>query len=75
MSSDEGGNEVAPAGQIFVCGACGKRSRDRFGMQAISRGWDVSCMLHAVLCYDDPPDVRAERVLADAPAWRAVEGA
>jgi hypothetical protein len=28
---------------------CGKRSKDRHGNRAISRGWDVSCMLNAIL--------------------------
>ena len=46
------GNEVAPEGQVFVCGACGKRSKDRYGDQAISYGWDESCMMWAVLCYE-----------------------
>ena len=46
-------NSLAPKGQVFVCQACGKRSRDLFGEQQIDRGWDVSCMLHAVLCYED----------------------
>lgn len=44
------GNELAPAGQLWVCSACGKRSRDRYGDAALDRGWDESCMLHAVLC-------------------------
>lgn len=46
-------NQVAKKGQVFVCGACGKRSKDRYGEQAIDRGWDVSCMLHAVLCVEN----------------------
>lgn len=44
---------IAPAGQIFVCGACGKRSRDRYGFQKIDAGWDESCMLQAVLCREE----------------------
>lgn len=46
-------NRIAPEGEIFVCGACGKRSRDQYGYEAIDRGWDESCMLNAVLCYAD----------------------
>jgi hypothetical protein len=46
------GNRVAPAGQVWVCGACGKRSRDRYGEHPISRGWDEACMLNAVLCLE-----------------------
>ena len=40
-------NETAPEGQVWVCAACGKQSRDRYGY-----GWDESCMLHAVLCFE-----------------------
>jgi hypothetical protein len=46
-------NQVAPQGQVYVCGACGKRSRDEYGDQPINRGWDVSCVLNALLCYED----------------------
>lgn len=49
---DGNGNQVAPDGYVFVCGACGKRSRDVFGEQRVSRGWDESCMLNAVLCHE-----------------------
>jgi hypothetical protein len=51
------GSELAPDGQIYVCAACGKRARSRFGFDAMGRptridpGWAPSCMLHAVLCY------------------------
>jgi hypothetical protein len=50
-------NEVAPKGQVFVCAACGKRSKDRYGDQKIDRGWDVSCMLNAVLCYEEKSEI------------------
>lgn len=46
-------NEIAPEGQVWVCGACGKRSRDKYGDQRINHGWDESCMLNSVLCYED----------------------
>ncbi len=42
-------NEEAPEGQVYVCTACGKRSKDRYGGKAIDRGWDVSCAMNAVL--------------------------
>ena len=45
-------NHVAPDGQVYVCGACGKRSRDKYGDNAIDHGWDVSCMMHAVLVHE-----------------------
>ena len=47
-------NKVAPEGQIWVCAACGKRSKDKYGEQPIDQGWDVSCMLNAVLVYKKP---------------------
>lgn len=53
METDKNGNQVAAQGQVFVCGACGKQSKDKYGEQMIGRGWDVSCMLNAVLCKED----------------------
>lgn len=47
MSEDGIGNRVAPDGFVYVCMACGKRSRDKYGDQPLSRGWDESCMLNA----------------------------
>jgi hypothetical protein len=42
---------IAPTGAIWVCGACGKTARDRYGIEGDhSRGWDESCMLNAILC-------------------------
>ncbi len=49
----------APEGQVYVCGACGKTSKDMAGKLALSRGWDESCMLNAILCWEDSL-VRAE---------------
>lgn len=50
-------NEIAPHGSIFVCVACGKRSRDRYGYHSVSKGWGAACMLNAVLVreWDLPP--------------------
>ena len=45
-------NEVAPEGQVYVCTACGKRSKDRYGDQKIDDGWDASCMVCALLSYE-----------------------
>lgn len=39
-------NEFAPKGSVFVCLACGKRSRDRYGERKINKGWDESCMMY-----------------------------
>ena len=41
---------IAPAGAIWVCSACGKTSRDRYGDPNSS--WDESCMTNAILCDD-----------------------
>lgn len=46
-------NEIAPKGQVFVCGACGRRSKDLYGDQAIDCTWDESCMLNAILCHEN----------------------
>lgn len=40
---------IAPEGAIWVCGACGKTSKDRYGDAGSS--WDESCMLNAILCH------------------------
>lgn len=42
-------NAKAPEGKVFVCFTCGKRSRDKYGDQAIDRGWDISCVLNSNL--------------------------
>jgi len=42
---------MAPEGTIFVCGACGKISKDMYGEESSS--WDESCMLNSVLCKAD----------------------
>jgi hypothetical protein len=47
------GNQVSLDGQVWVCQACGKRSRDKYGDHAINPGWDVSCMLHSILVHED----------------------
>lgn len=46
-------NIVAPPGQVFVCSACGKRSRDLYGNQSLTGEWDASCMLNAYLCKEN----------------------
>jgi hypothetical protein len=57
------GNMIAPEGQVFVCGACGKRSRDLFGEQRINRGWDESCMLNALVCLESHLIILDDRVV------------
>lgn len=56
------GKELAPDGQVWVCAACGKRARSRYGFNVvggstvIDRGWDTSCMMHAILCHAEKRD-------------------
>lgn len=38
---------IAPDGQIWVCGACGRTGKDRYSMG------DTSCITWAVLCFDN----------------------
>lgn len=40
---------AAPSGQVFVCAACGKTSKSIYQGP---RGWDESCAMNAVLCYE-----------------------
>ena len=51
---------MAPHGQIFVCQACGKMSRDQYGDQGTL--WDASCFLHSILCYVDKLEIKDGRV-------------
>ena len=47
----------APDGTIFVCGACGKLAKCIYGDGPDSPvSWDESCMLNAVLVYEDRRD-------------------
>lgn len=53
--ADEGSLRAAPdytakPGTIWVCGACGKTSRDRYWGDELSPSWDESCFLNAMLC-------------------------
>lgn len=62
MTTAERITTPAPAGQTWVCDACGRVSRTKAGFLAggarttpdgapvATHGWDESCMLHAVLC-------------------------
>lgn len=56
-------NKIASKGQVFVCSACGKRSKDKYGDEMIDRGWDVSCMLNSILCYEDKLVIENGRVV------------
>lgn len=41
----------APEGEIWVCVACGKTSKNR--IDGISKGWDESCFLNSILVKED----------------------
>ena len=59
------GTDLAPPGQVWVCGVCGKKSRTQYGFvddgtlrggdslpdgsRVADPGWDESCMLNAAL--------------------------
>ena len=48
------GTALAPEGSIWVCMACGKTSKSRYGFDADNKnvammGWDESCMLNSRL--------------------------
>ena len=74
----ETGNKVAPKGYVFVCLACGKRSRDRYGMKPISYGWDVSCTLNCDMFREEDlvlneHDGRVTEIKANTNAPKATE--
>lgn len=70
------GNDIALPGTVWICGACGKRARDRISGR-ISYGWDESCYMWAILCRDDIGDDtkrgRASRVPAVHAGTHSIE--
>jgi len=56
-------NEEAPEGSVYVCFACGKRSRDRYGSKKIDYGWDVSCMMNCNLVLENLLVIEGGRVV------------
>lgn len=60
----------APKGAIWVCAACGKTARDKYGMEGEhSPGWDESCMLNAFLCRENALFRNGDRVVK-ADVWQ-----
>ena len=53
---------LAPMGTIFVCSACGRRSRSRYGTVDADSGWDESCSTHAHLWDEAGMEVTNGRV-------------
>lgn len=58
MKSKEKLSDIAPIGQVWVCGACGKYSTNRYNVG------DVSCYVNAVLCYEDSLKIKDGRVVS-----------
>ena len=56
-------NQTALEGQVYVCRACGKRARDKYGFDPIDRGWDASCVLHSALVYENKLIIKDGRVV------------
>lgn len=67
MDNNVSQNQVAPSGAIFVCVSCGKRSRDLYGYQKISRSWDVSCVLNSTLCVESSVVMMGDMVVSADP--------
>jgi hypothetical protein len=43
-------DRIAPDGMTWVCCACGKTAKDRYGIEGErSPGWDEGCMMNAFL--------------------------
>jgi hypothetical protein len=47
----EAKDRIAPEGKIWVCCACGKTSRDKYGDPGTS--WDAACVLNSQLFDED----------------------
>jgi hypothetical protein len=47
---------------VLVCLACGKMSKDKYGYQPMSAGWDVSCMMNSRKFYLDKLVVVKEKL-------------
>ena len=44
---------IAPPGSLWVCHACGKTNRHRYGDFGSMRGWDSSCAMQSGLYSED----------------------
>jgi len=59
------GTILIPEHLVWVCGACGKTSRAKYGFDENNKrvsqpGYDESCMMNSVLCLAKP--IRAELI-------------
>lgn len=48
---------------VYVCIACDKRSRDLYGQRPVNYGWDASCVMSAVECYEDALVIENDRAI------------
>ena len=48
----------APEGKVWVCAACGKRSKDIYGDKSLNYGWDVSCAMNSSLFDEDQLEIK-----------------
>ena len=56
-------NKIAPEGSVYVCLACGKRSKDKYGDDPINSGWDVSCVLNSEVFKESQLEIVKNRVV------------
>lgn len=63
-------DQHAPDGFVWVCHACGKTTKDRYGSD---RGWDESCMLNSALHAEIALVIENGRVVRIGEAKKIVE--
>lgn len=67
-------NETAPKDYVWVCFACGKRSKDKYGSDPIDKGWDESCMLNSYMVAEADITITDHRVSEfDGDSYRTIE--
>ena len=40
---------IAPEGKIWICLACGKTAKNKYGPPDCMKGWDASCVMNSAL--------------------------
>jgi hypothetical protein len=58
----EHGNLIAKDGWVWGCQHCGKKSRDQYGLNPISYGYDESCALNSKLIRAKPAAPTADAI-------------
>ncbi len=64
------GTDILPEPYRYVCMACGKTARSKYGFDSdrkptADQGWDTSCVLNSILCKPNPK----RGTLAEEPEW------